>query len=995
MYAYIAASRICAPQLLMEFTDSDDKKSRLESYGEGSGVEIKKNEPYSSGPGGSGQYTYKIYHLGKRIPAWIRNIIPNETLQVHEEAWNAYPYTKTKYHCPAFNRITLEIETKYFNDAGRQSNVFNLSGEELDNRIVDVVDIVNDPVSSSDYCEEEDPKIYKSTKTGRGPLTKEWVSERINSGEPLMCAYKLCRVVFRFWGLQSRVEGWIHSYALRNTMLRAHIQAWVWQDEWYGLTMSDVRRLEQEAAEHLNKIMAKTDNADSESSSGVYYDCVDWEDEEEKHSLARWSSELLAPSTDSPPSTPRCIRSAALLVLFFCADISPEISSDYKPTDVTTLQATIEKQIGAYYPQLISRVRFLYISCGNELHSTASQLITMCPSFGIFNPVLALLLSSTQAFQEAVNSSISRANQAYLEFTQTEAGKNFQGEVFVVGDHLGGLLLYECLKKSRQHSAVSRHSSSLSAGSHQTRDDRDCEASWSVFEFPIHEHIEPLCCRNLSAPPLSPQRTSVGSENDLTSSLEFHASTAFFLGCPLALFLAQKKLFGSDFDKIDCGQIFNLYYALDPCSARMEPLLGPKFALLPPVNVPRFQRYPLGDGQQISFENVQDIPLIWGRKRIDHALHCPHAMVALPSTALPSILHASYWESEDVASFILRQFVRTEEIPYLSNLANLSTIPSEIEMPEMSWVRKRTKYKVKNLAPNHRGNDVILVEGSEQQFSARFCYGPVDLVKLSHEKVSAFVCPVGGDWHLISTEITDSHGRVTFSLNNKLPVGIHGIKMIVHGDHSFLDLFVAVVPKGVKIVIFSVDGSLTGSVSVTGRDPRVRPGAVDVVRFWHDLGYLITYVTARPDMQQRVVSSWLSLHNFPHGLLIFTPSFSREPLKQKMLHLKYLIEMGITVHAAYGSNKDISVYSCAGIRPDRILSVSSNKRRGCQHVDNYSTHLSDLNNGTIEFAQPADYMLVFHHNVSFSLNNQRNLVQRTHSFTPRSGRYDDIIKEKK
>lgn len=59
-----------------------------------------------------------------------------------------------------------------------------------------------------------------------------------------------------------------------------------------------------------------------------------------------------------------------------------------------------------------------------------------------------------------------------------------------------------------------------------------------------------------------------------------------------------------DFDKIDCGQIFNLYYALDPCSARMEPLLGPKFALLPPVNVPRFQRYPLGDGQQISFEKL-------------------------------------------------------------------------------------------------------------------------------------------------------------------------------------------------------------------------------------------------------------------------------------------------------------------------------------------------------------------------------------------------------
>ena len=29
-------------------------------------------------------------------------------------------------------------------------------------------------------------------------------------------------------------------------MLRAHKQAWCWQDEWYGLNMDDIRRLEKE-----------------------------------------------------------------------------------------------------------------------------------------------------------------------------------------------------------------------------------------------------------------------------------------------------------------------------------------------------------------------------------------------------------------------------------------------------------------------------------------------------------------------------------------------------------------------------------------------------------------------------------------------------------------------------------------------------------------------------------------------------------------------------
>lgn len=44
------------------------KKSREESHGAGSGVEILVNEPYQNGPGGSGQYTYKIYHIGSHLP---------------------------------------------------------------------------------------------------------------------------------------------------------------------------------------------------------------------------------------------------------------------------------------------------------------------------------------------------------------------------------------------------------------------------------------------------------------------------------------------------------------------------------------------------------------------------------------------------------------------------------------------------------------------------------------------------------------------------------------------------------------------------------------------------------------------------------------------------------------------------------------------------------------------------------------------------------------
>lgn len=65
-----------------------------------------------------------------------------------------------------------------------------------------------------DYCKEEDPKLYVSEKTGKGPLNEDWAEECVKTkGKPLpiMCAYKLCKVEFRYWGMQSKIEKFIHD----------------------------------------------------------------------------------------------------------------------------------------------------------------------------------------------------------------------------------------------------------------------------------------------------------------------------------------------------------------------------------------------------------------------------------------------------------------------------------------------------------------------------------------------------------------------------------------------------------------------------------------------------------------------------------------------------------------------------------------------------------------------------------------------------------------
>lgn len=269
------------------------KKSKLESEGEGSGVEIVTNEPYSDGPGGDGQYTDKIYHVEAHLPYWLRSFLPKSLALLREEAWNAYPYSKNRIYMPGTEKFSLDIESKYLLGDMNKENVFDLSESELSQRVVDVVDFVADDLTGRDYLEEEDPTNYISKKTSRGPLTTDWLNKYSNDGDDhtrhfsseekssyaaesddhgntvsddkqqqtksndnLMCVYKICRVRFEQWGLQTRGEQFIQDY-IRKTLVRAHRQAWAWQDEWHGLDIEKIREMEHEVQESLAKLMKK------------------------------------------------------------------------------------------------------------------------------------------------------------------------------------------------------------------------------------------------------------------------------------------------------------------------------------------------------------------------------------------------------------------------------------------------------------------------------------------------------------------------------------------------------------------------------------------------------------------------------------------------------------------------------------------------------------------------------------------------------------------
>ena len=65
----------------------------------------------------------------------------------------------------------------------------------------------------------------------------------------------------------------------------------------------------------------------------------------------------------------------------------------------------------------------------------------------------------------------------------------------------------------------------------------------------------------------------------------------------------------------------------------------------------------------------------WGTKRLDYALYCPEALQNLPHSALPYLLHSSFWESLDVVAFILRQ---VRDVMLWESLDVVAFIPRQV-----------------------------------------------------------------------------------------------------------------------------------------------------------------------------------------------------------------------------------------------------------------------------------------------------------------------------
>ncbi|XP_032517542.2 cytoplasmic phosphatidylinositol transfer protein 1 [Danaus plexippus] len=280
--------RICMPMTVEEYRIGQlymIARHSFEQSSNGEGVEVIANEQITDEVNGLGQYTEKRIHLSSHLPYWIQSLIP-KIFYVTEKAWNYYPYTITEYTCSFIPKFSISIQTRYEDNNGTTENCLGLTPEELELREVDFIDIAFDEVKPHHYKESEDPKLFKSEKSGRGPLVEGWR----DNDKPVMCCYKVVHAKFEVWGLQTKVEEYVQG-AIRDILLLGHIQAFAWMDEWFNMTIEDVRSYEKEMQDKTNMKIK-----------------IALEENEEQKDDSRKSSQ---PATPKSPKTPSATTPSA------------------------------------------------------------------------------------------------------------------------------------------------------------------------------------------------------------------------------------------------------------------------------------------------------------------------------------------------------------------------------------------------------------------------------------------------------------------------------------------------------------------------------------------------------------------------------------------------------------------------------------------------------------------------------------------------------------
>ncbi len=262
--------------------------------------------------------------------------------------------------------------------------------------------------------------------------------------------------------------------------------------------------------------------------------------------------------------------------------------------------------------------------------------------------------------------------------------------------------------------------------------------------------------------------------------------------------------------------------------------------------------------------------------------------------------------------------------------------------PEGDWRHTSSALIAAVGTPYHRGRDLILAEGSEQWALGKFAYGLGIDKDIHDEDVDIYLLRDCQQWEFLGTATTtddgehatvhgveDTGGRVYFQIpaDKRLGVGRHRIHFVVQGDLSTANQYIQVVPDGARVAVSDIDGTLTTGEYAQVWDtlldisPEAHPGAPEALWALARKGFLIFYLTARPEFLGERTQQWLTERGFPPGIshttLTHTGASGDDAITYKQAELAALTaQIGRPPDFGFGNkDSDAEAYQRSGLDP--------------------------------------------------------------------------------
>lgn len=241
-------------------------------------------------------------------------------------------------------------------------------------------------------------------------------------------------------------------------------------------------------------------------------------------------------------------------------------------------------------------------------------------------------------------------------------------------------------------------------------------------------------------------------------------------------------------------------------------------------------------------------------------------------------------------------------------------------------------------AANHSSQDQISDLDVTVDVGGKFAYGLAS-VDLEDEFVRVWIDDCAG-WRELGDFLTSADGRIAVPVAPSVIArpGVYEVRFQVLGDQTLTSSFVWLLPRGTRIALSDIDGTLTSSDAQLFQQildgshvPVAYPGAVDLTTAHATNGHVVLYLTGRPYYLTQRSRDWLDDLAFAPGPLHVTNSNSEAvPAESgvgdfKKAYVTSLLDAGYLIDVAYGNaTTDIYAYLGAGLPADRVWIIGSN-----------------------------------------------------------------------